>query len=81
MNQGQSFGYLHVWCLPCWCDGVCSELMLLYPGMDVHSCLDRSGWYDCFVLAHAPVGERKQFLDRLVVRSSGEILYDWLPLS
>jgi hypothetical protein len=76
----ETLGYVHVWCLSCWRDGVCSDLMLLFPGMDVHSRLDVSGFYDCFVLAYAPAGERKQFLDRLVVCSSGEILYDWLPL-
>ncbi len=76
----EQLGYLHVWCLLGWRDSVCSDLMLLFPGMDVHSRLDVSGFYDCFVLTYAPIGERKQFLDRLVMRSSGEILYDWLPL-
>lgn len=76
----QCLGYLHVWCLPCWYDSVCSELMLLFPGMDVHSRLDTSGFYDCFVLTYALGGERLQRLEAMPVRSSGEILYDWSPL-
>jgi hypothetical protein len=75
-----TLGYLHLWCLPVWRDGICSDLMFLFPGMTVHSRLDVSGFYDCYVLCYAPSDKRKYYLDQVVARTSGEVLYDWMPL-